>query len=87
MRFKWLILFIMFTAFLVTLAFSSNAKASSGIPVHVKVGVWLVNVERVDLAANSYRVDFYLWFRFNSSEISLEEVEEFEFTNGAPSKY
>lgn len=28
-------------------------------------------------AASSYRLDFYLWFKFNSSEISLGEVEEF----------
>ncbi|MEM3577935.1 MAG: hypothetical protein QXX51_05710 [Candidatus Bathyarchaeia archaeon] len=48
------------------------------------VGVWLVNIEKVDLAASSYRVDFYLWFWFNSSEISLEEVREFEFVNGVP---
>ena len=77
----------MVTAFFATLAFSIKADASPENPVGVEVGVWLVNVERVDLAANSYRLDFYLWFRFNSSELSLEEVEEFEFTNGAPSKY
>jgi hypothetical protein len=44
-------------------------------------------VEKVDLAASSYRVDFYLWFKFNSSEISLEKVKEFEFVNGFPTKY
>jgi hypothetical protein len=41
----------------------------------------------VDLAASSYKLDFYLWFRFNSSEIGLDEVKEFEFTNGFPTKY
>lgn len=87
MKFKQLILPILATAFLVTLASSTKAEALPKNPADVEVGIWLVNVERVDLAANSYRLDFYLWFRFNSSEISLEEVEEFEFTNGAPSKY
>jgi len=44
-------------------------------------------VEKVDLSANNYRLDFYLWFRFNPSEISLAEVKDFEFINGAPTKY
>lgn len=69
--------------------FIQNAMAlnTSAAPVDVEVGVLLVNVEKVDLAANSYRLDFYLWFRFDPSEISLAEVKEFEFINGAPSKY
>jgi len=68
--------------------FSSNAKAENSMNAAiVKVGVWLVNVEKVDLAASSYRLDFYLWFRFNSSEISLEKVRDFEFVNGFPTKY
>jgi hypothetical protein len=56
-------------------------------PACVEVGALLVNVEKVDLVANSYRLDFYLWFRFDPSEITLNEVKEFEFINGAPSKY
>ncbi len=55
-------------------------------PTRVYVGIWLVNVEKVDLSASSYRLDFYLWFKFNSSEISLENVAKFEFVNGAPTK-
>lgn len=51
-------------------------------PTKVYVGVWLVNVEKVDLAASSYRLDFYLWFKFNSSEIKLVDVKNFEFVNG-----
>ncbi|MEM3731057.1 MAG: hypothetical protein QW667_06915 [Candidatus Bathyarchaeia archaeon] len=65
-----------------------NVKAESSLePAKVMVGVWLVNVEKVDLAASSYRLDFYLWFKFNSSEISLGDVKEFEFVNGFPTKY
>lgn len=55
--------------------------------VKLEVGVWLVNVEKVDLSASSYRLDFYLWFKFNPREISLAEVKEFEFINGLPTKY
>ncbi|MEM1507789.1 MAG: hypothetical protein QW262_06005, partial [Candidatus Bathyarchaeia archaeon] len=46
-----------------------------------------MNVEKVDLSASSYRLDFYIWFRFNPSKISLEEVKEFEFVNGFPLRY
>jgi hypothetical protein len=54
--------------------------------VHVKVGVWLNNIEKVDLAGNSYRLDFYLWFSFDPSQISLDDVRQFEFINGSPTK-
>lgn len=50
-------------------------------PAKVQIGVWLVNVEKVDLAASSYRLDFYLWFKFNPSEICLADVKKFEFVN------
>jgi len=56
-------------------------------PAVVSVGALLVNVEKVDLSASSCRLDFYLWFRFNPSEISLSEVQQFEFINGAPTMY
>ena len=62
-----------------------TAKAASA--VKVEVGIWLVNVEKVDLAASSFKLDFYLWFNFDPSDISLDEVKEFEFINGAPTKY
>jgi hypothetical protein len=55
-------------------------------PIHVKVGVWLNNVEKVDLSGNSYRLDFYLWFSFDPSQISLDDVRHFEFINGSPTK-
>jgi multidrug resistance efflux pump len=45
-----------------------------------------VNVEKVDLAASSYRLDFYLWFRFNPSEISLVDVRARIKEAEAPSK-
>jgi hypothetical protein len=64
-----------------------EAQDSFNEPVTVYVGVWIVSVEQVDLAANSYKLDFYLWFGFNSSSISLEEARQFEFTNGSPEMY
>jgi hypothetical protein len=61
---------------------TTSAKSA----VHVKVGGWLNNVEKVDLAGNSYRLDFYLWFSFDPSQISLADVKQFEFINGSPIK-
>jgi hypothetical protein len=56
----------------------------AGNPIHVTVGFWLINVEKIDLAANTYRMDFYMWFNFNSSQISTDQMKQFEFTNGNP---
>jgi hypothetical protein len=76
---------------LLALAFTPKAMAESPepqtSPAKVYVGVWLVNVEKVDLAASSYRLDFYLWFRFNPSEISLVDVKKFEFVNGPVAEF
>jgi hypothetical protein len=59
---------------------------SAQAPIQVKVGIWLNNVEKVDLAGNSYRLDFYLWFSFDPSKISLDDIKHFEFINGSPTK-
>jgi len=86
MKFSWIIIVILlFACLLVGTATLETANATSA--VNVEVGIWLVNVEKVDLAASSFKLDFYLWFRFDPSEISLSAVEEFEFINGAPTKY
>jgi hypothetical protein len=87
MRFKWFVAFILILAFLAISALEVKAESSLESTVSVEAGVWLVNVEKVDLAASSYKLDFYLWFKFDPSEITLEEVKEFEFINGAPTKY
>lgn len=87
MMIKRLLLLALLLAFLFIIVPNGKAESSSLSNTTVEVGVWLVNVEKVDLSANSYRLDFYLWLKFDPSEISLEEVKEFEFINGAPSKY
>jgi len=87
MKIRSVLLFALLLAFLSTMMFNVKAESFSSNPANVEVGVLLVNVEKVDLAASSYRLDFYLWFRFDPSEISLEEVKEFEFVNGFPTKY
>jgi len=77
-------------AFVMLLSGSGMVKAQQAPTVNgatgVSVGVWLINVERVDLAASSYRLDFYLWFKFDPSEIDASTVKEFEIVNGAPTR-
>jgi hypothetical protein len=58
-----------------------SAQFSQGTASEVIVGAWLINIEKVDLPANSYTLDFYLWFRFNATEV---DPEKFEFINGKP---
>jgi len=79
------IVILLFACLLLGTATLKTANAESA--AEVEVGIWFVNVEKVDLAASSFKLDFYLWFRFDPSQISLQEVKEFEFVNGAPTKY
>ncbi|MEM3627166.1 MAG: hypothetical protein QXZ25_03990 [Candidatus Bathyarchaeia archaeon] len=87
MKIRRLLPLIAVLGLLSMLILNAKAEASSKQAADVKVGVWLVNVEKVDLAASSYRLDFYLWFKFNPSNVSLKDAAEFEFVNGFPTKY
>jgi hypothetical protein len=53
-------------------------------PAHVQVGVWIIDIQKIDLSASTYRLDFYLWFSFDPSQISATEISQFEFVNGQP---
>ena len=80
--------FIVFISLLAAIASTTliGVEAEGGSPVEVLTGVRLVNVEKVDLASNTYRLDFYLWFSWTPGKIDMARVEEFEFLNGSPSK-
>ena len=75
-----LFLGIILTLFVQVPDHSAQAAPSSGGSV-VSVGVWLINVGKVDLSAGTADLDFYVWF--NSSG-SPQQVS-FEFMNGAVS--
>ena len=80
-------LFLIFTAssaMLITVAYAQETTSQSATPTHVQVGIWLINIQKIDLSASSYRLDFYLWFSFNPSQISADIVKQFEFVNGQP---
>ena len=54
-------------------------------PVHVQAGVRIIDIQKIDLSASTYRLDFYLWFNFDPQQINASEVSQFEFINGQPS--
>ncbi len=66
--------------FLAALGQSIHAAPASGQST-ATVGVWLVNVGKVDLSSGSTDLDFYLWF--NSSK--APQHVSFEFMNGVVS--
>jgi hypothetical protein len=46
----------------------------------VRVGVWLNSIEKVDVPAGTFSVDFYLWFKYHDVKPNIE------FLKGTPSK-
>jgi hypothetical protein len=63
---------------------TETATSHASGPVHVQVGVWIIEIQKVDLSASMYRLDFYLWFSFDPSQINADNVAQYEFVNGQP---
>ena len=49
-------------------------------PSTVKVGIWLNLIEKVDIPAGTFTVDFYLWFKYHDVKPNIE------FLKGTPSR-
>lgn len=62
-------------AFLLALAWVAAAAAT---PQRVEVGVYLSNVNDIDLVAGTYTADFYMWFRWKGD---IDPTESVEFKN------
>ena len=62
----------------------STTPYSEGGPAIVQVGVYIIDIQSIDLANSNYQLDFYLWFNFNSSQINATDIAQFEFINGQP---
>ncbi len=80
---------LIFSASTALLSMNINVQAeitttTAASPMQVQTGIWLINIQRIDLSASTYRLDFYLWFSFDSQQISAIEVSQFEFINGQP---
>ena len=82
-----LMLILILTAVSAVLAANVQGQtetSTSNEPIHVRTGVWIINIQKIDLEASSYQLDFYLWFVFNPQQINASEVSQFEFVNGEP---
>jgi hypothetical protein len=77
-----LVIFILLAS--MALPLMAAPAQAAGTPAEVLTGVRLMNVQKVDLTSNTYTLDFYLWFSYDPAQVSLAQVKEFEFLNGAP---
>lgn len=69
---------ILVAAFLASCADSSLAAAQAA-PETVTVGIYVNDIQAVDLRANSYVLDVYVWFRWKNPQI--DPAASFEFMN------
>ncbi|MEM3403143.1 MAG: hypothetical protein QXJ17_01125 [Nitrososphaeria archaeon] len=76
-RKKFLILTIIM---ITTLTYTMGQACAAPLPSKVKAGVWITSIDKVDLAAGTYSIDFYLWFIYDDAP------PNFEFINGAPTR-
>ncbi|TDR30992.1 hypothetical protein [Hydromonas duriensis] len=55
-------------------------EVQQAAPVHmeeVKIGVYLNDVQSIDLKLHNYMVDFYIWFKWKNPEINPADTMEF----------
>jgi hypothetical protein len=64
---------------LALLAPLSVAQDASSEPSKVVVGVYVNDIQQLDLITNSYAMDFYIWFRWTNPD--LDPVSTMEFIN------
>jgi hypothetical protein len=58
---------------------ASAPEAAAPAPKQVVVGMYINDIQTIDLRTNAYGMDFYLWFRWKDP--TLNPVEGFEFMN------
>ncbi len=63
---------------------TSDTASSTSTPMHIQVGVYIIDIQSINLANSNYQIDFYLWFNFNPQQINASDVAQFEFINGEP---
>lgn len=60
-------------------AWIAHAQANDEMPKEVTVGMYINDIQAVDLRTHSYGVDFYLWFRWTGDD--WNPAEGFELMN------
>jgi hypothetical protein len=63
---------------------SKDSSSNSSGAVQVQIGVYIIDIQSINLADSNYQLDFYLWFNYNQAQINTSEVNQFEFVNGQP---
>jgi hypothetical protein len=63
---------------------TGNLGSSSTEVAQVQVGVYIIDIQSINLADSNYQLDFYLWFNYKATQINASEVSQFEFVNGQP---
>ena len=75
------ILLVLATALAIPLAMPAAASAETG-PDKVIVGAYIKDVQDIDLASESFTLDFYLWFRWKNPNINPAATVEVMNSNG-----
>lgn len=53
---------------------------------NVKVGLYVHNFPQFNMLEGNFSLDGMVWFEFNPSQVSLVDLEKFEFLKGQSSK-
>lgn len=62
------------------LALAASSAPAAAAPEQVKVGIYLNQVSAIDLKANTFQADFWIWFRYTGEELS--PLDTFEIVGG-----
>jgi hypothetical protein len=71
-------LFALFFSVLLFPRAGATTSATQEAPSTVKVGVWINDIEKVDVPAQTFTIDFYIWFKYHEIKPNIE------FLKGAP---
>ena len=78
---KSIIVIVLLFVFLGSFGGEARAQNQSVEGAIVEVGIWVSDIKSVDLASSSYRMDFFVGFEFDPSQISIDQVKEFTIVN------
>ncbi|MEM2874784.1 MAG: hypothetical protein QW567_02000 [Candidatus Hadarchaeales archaeon] len=74
------IIVVLATVLMLAVCFGLSAEPASAQeePSKVRVGVWINNIEKVDVPSQTFTIDFYIWFKY------ADVRPDIEFLKGSP---
>lgn len=78
MKAKLLLASIVLVFFICIIFVPTSSSKNEAEPSVVKVGAWINSIEKVDTPAQTFTVDFYLWFKYRDIKPDIE------FLRGTP---